>query len=36
VLLYRIVTYYFYLALGTVFLPRWAARVFGANNVNNK
>ena len=29
VLLYRIVTYYFYLALGTVFLPRWAARVFG-------
>ncbi|MFD1871196.1 lysylphosphatidylglycerol synthase transmembrane domain-containing protein [Hymenobacter bucti] len=28
VLLYRIVTYYFYLALGTVFLPRWAARVF--------
>ena len=29
VLLYRIVTYYFYLALGTLFLPRWAARVFG-------
>ena len=29
VLLYRIVTYYFYLVLGTVFLPRWAARVFG-------
>ena len=29
ILLYRIVTYYFYLALGTVFLPRWAARVFG-------
>jgi len=29
VLLYRIVTYYFYLALGVVYLPRWAARVFG-------
>ncbi|MGI4862514.1 MAG: lysylphosphatidylglycerol synthase transmembrane domain-containing protein [Janthinobacterium lividum] len=29
VLLYRIVTYYFYLVLGTLFLPRWAARVFG-------
>jgi len=29
VLLYRIVTYYFYLILGTLFLPRWAARVFG-------
>ena len=28
VLLYRIVTYYFYLVLGTLFLPRWAARVF--------
>jgi uncharacterized protein (TIRG00374 family) len=31
VLLYRIVTYYFYLILGTVFLPRWAARVFGVS-----
>ena len=29
VLLYRIVTYYLYLALGLVFLPRWVARVFG-------
>jgi uncharacterized protein (TIRG00374 family) len=29
VLLYRIVTYYFYLALGAAYLPRWAARVFG-------
>ncbi|AMR27625.1 hypothetical protein A0257_11310 [Hymenobacter psoromatis] len=28
VLFYRIVTYYFYLALGALFLPRWAARVF--------
>ncbi|MEJ7666255.1 MAG: hypothetical protein WKG07_45460 [Hymenobacter sp.] len=28
VLLYRIVTYYFYLALGALYLPRWAARVF--------
>lgn len=27
VLLYRIVTYYFYLALGAAFLPRWLARV---------
>lgn len=32
VLLYRIVTYYFYLILGTVFLPRWAARVFGVSD----
>lgn len=29
VLLYRIVTYYLYLALGMVFLPRWVTRVFG-------
>ena len=29
VLLYRIVTYYFYLALGVAYLPRWLARVFG-------
>ena len=28
VFLYRIVTFYLYLALGTVFLPRWVARVF--------
>lgn len=28
VLLYRIVTYYFYLGLGALYLPRWAARVF--------
>ena len=28
VLLYRVVTYYLYLVLGTVFLPRWVARVF--------
>jgi hypothetical protein len=25
VLLYRIVTYYFYLALGVAYLPRWLA-----------
>ena len=30
VLLYRVVTFYLYLALGTFFLPRWVARVFGA------
>ncbi|MFD1467283.1 YbhN family protein [Hymenobacter caeli] len=29
VLLYRIVTYYFYLALGVAYLPRWVARTFG-------
>ena len=29
VLLYRVVTYYLYLVLGSVFLPRWIARVFG-------
>ena len=29
VLLYRVVTYYLYLVLGLVFLPRWVARVFG-------
>ncbi|GAA3956695.1 lysylphosphatidylglycerol synthase transmembrane domain-containing protein [Hymenobacter antarcticus] len=28
VLLYRVVTYYLYLVLGSVFLPRWVARVF--------
>ena len=28
VLLYRVVTYYLYLVLGMVFLPRWVARVF--------
>ena len=29
VLLYRIVTYYLYLVLGAVFLPRWIARIYG-------
>ncbi len=29
VLLYRIVTYYLYLLLGSFFLPRWVRRVFG-------
>ncbi len=29
VLLYRIVTYYFYLALGVAYLPHWVARVLG-------
>jgi uncharacterized protein (TIRG00374 family) len=28
VLLYRVVTYYLYLVLGSFFLPRWVARVF--------
>jgi len=28
VLLYRVLTYYLYLVLGTIFLPRWVARVF--------
>ncbi|MCC2548911.1 flippase-like domain-containing protein [Hymenobacter sp. BT175] len=28
VLLYRLVTYYLYLVLGAIFLPRWVARVF--------
>lgn len=27
-LFYRIVTYYLYLVLGSIFLPRWVARVF--------
>jgi len=31
VLLYRMVTYYLYLILGSIFLPRWVARVFGTN-----
>lgn len=29
ILLYRITTYYLYLMLGAIFLPRWIARVFG-------
>ncbi|WBO84621.1 lysylphosphatidylglycerol synthase transmembrane domain-containing protein [Hymenobacter yonginensis] len=29
VLLYRIVTYYLYLVLGAVFLPRWVTRIYG-------
>jgi len=29
VLLYRITTYYLYLVLGAIFLPRWVGRVFG-------
>jgi uncharacterized protein (TIRG00374 family) len=29
VLLYRIVTYYLYLVLGAIFLPRWITRIFG-------
>jgi uncharacterized protein (TIRG00374 family) len=33
VLLYRIVTYYLYLVLGAIFLPRWIARVFGRHRV---
>ncbi|OON66708.1 YbhN family protein [Hymenobacter sp. CRA2] len=32
-LLYRIVTYYLYLVLGTIFLPRWVGRVFGKQAV---
>ncbi|GAA4350478.1 lysylphosphatidylglycerol synthase transmembrane domain-containing protein [Hymenobacter saemangeumensis] len=28
VLLYRVVTYYLYLVLGSIFLPRWVSRVF--------
>ncbi|WP_400193385.1 lysylphosphatidylglycerol synthase transmembrane domain-containing protein [Hymenobacter sp. B81] len=32
-LLYRIVTYYLYLVLGTIFLPRWVGRVFGKKAV---
>lgn len=31
VLLYRIVTYYLYLILGSIFLPKWVARVFRTN-----
>jgi len=29
VVLYRLITYYPYLILGSVFLPRWVAKVFG-------
>jgi len=29
ILLYRIATYYLYLILGAIFLPRWVGRVFG-------
>ncbi|MGI4872283.1 MAG: lysylphosphatidylglycerol synthase transmembrane domain-containing protein [Janthinobacterium lividum] len=35
VLLYRIVTYYFYLALGAAYLPRWVARAFGRSQDNS-
>ncbi|GAB2529226.1 lysylphosphatidylglycerol synthase transmembrane domain-containing protein [Rufibacter soli] len=31
VLMYRVVTYYLYLILGSFFLPRWVLRVFGAH-----
>ena len=34
VLLYRLVTYYLYLILGAVFLPRWVARIFGKKQVS--
>lgn len=33
VLLYRLVTYYLYLVLGAIFLPRWIARIFGPRKV---
>ncbi|MDU0369493.1 lysylphosphatidylglycerol synthase transmembrane domain-containing protein [Hymenobacter endophyticus] len=33
VLLYRIVTYYLYLVLGAVFLPRWVTRIYGKRKV---
>ncbi|UYZ62775.1 lysylphosphatidylglycerol synthase transmembrane domain-containing protein [Hymenobacter weizhouensis] len=33
VLLYRIVTYYLYLVLGAIFLPRWIARIYGPRKV---
>ena len=29
VLLYRILTYYLYLVLGAIFLPRWVTRIYG-------
>lgn len=32
VVLYRLITYYPYLVLGSVFLPRWIAKVFGRHH----
>jgi uncharacterized membrane protein YbhN (UPF0104 family) len=36
VVLYRLITYYPYLVLGSVFLPRWIAKVFGRQAVENE
>ncbi|RSK46166.1 lysylphosphatidylglycerol synthase transmembrane domain-containing protein [Hymenobacter perfusus] len=33
VLIYRVVTYYLYLVLGAVFLPRWVARIYGKRKI---
>ncbi|NDK56065.1 lysylphosphatidylglycerol synthase transmembrane domain-containing protein [Pontibacter fetidus] len=33
VMLYRLITYYPYLVLGSIFLPKWIAKVFGRNAV---
>jgi len=36
VLIYRVVTYYLYLVLGAVFLPRWVARIYKSQMVQIK
>ncbi|PKV66821.1 lysylphosphatidylglycerol synthase transmembrane domain-containing protein [Pontibacter ramchanderi] len=33
VVLYRLITYYPYLVLGSIFLPKWVAKVFGRSSV---
>lgn len=35
ILLYRLLTYYLYLLIGTIVFPRWAARVFSKDAGNN-
>ncbi|MDO6389320.1 lysylphosphatidylglycerol synthase transmembrane domain-containing protein [Pontibacter sp. BT731] len=36
VVLYRLITYYPYLVLGSIFLPRWVAKVFGRSSVEDE
>ncbi|WP_114777726.1 lysylphosphatidylglycerol synthase transmembrane domain-containing protein [Botryobacter ruber] len=36
VVLYRLITYYPYLVLGSIFLPRWIAKVFGRQQQENE
>ena len=36
VVLYRLITYYPYLVLGSIFLPRWIAKVYGRQEVEDE